>query len=373
MDTMTSMYSWQEVQENWLGGGDLTIPADEITRTFNVVATHFGREWVEETRTLNGAVETGIFPTLRIVALGHRLDSLSGVANSEPLLTKIRNRDVDAKAELTALHLLRFGNPNLQVELEPTVTANGRRPRPDFRIAPHGGDWLYVEIKHPHASQAQTAVSLGLSQLTGLVNGCVGSFALEVFLRRDPTSSEIAQITSLIAGGHQDLSVRRFELPAGLGTLYWNEQAPGMVTLDNHGEPYRPALGATSVVMGSDEHRHITVRWPFTDERACTFLDTAAKQLPKEAAALVMIQTSDAVGAMKAWRALVEASFQPNIRTRISGVCLFRSGFRATDTGGEWRSEVKVIRNPHALISLPEWVTRQMEQFPSDEPDMLPA
>jgi hypothetical protein len=83
-----------------------------------------------------------------------------------------------------------------------------------------------------------------------------------------------------------------------------------------------------------------------------------------------MIYTSGAVGAMKAWRALIEQRLRPNQHTRVSAVCLFSSGQRLTEQGEDWRVECKVIPNPHARFPLPEWITQQLQRFPSDEIDV---
>lgn len=212
---------------------------------------------------------------------------------------------------------------------------------------------LYIEVTNPNTSDAQTDVLNGLQRLTGLVEGCSGSFALEVFLKREPTAAELDLIAAEIEQKHQTAGQSTVELPSGLGTLYWNYQPPGAMILDNHGEPYSPRLSSARVFVGDSQHRHIVVRWPFTDVRAERFIRREATQLATDAPGLIMIFTSGSVGAIKAWRALIERRFQPNLNTRVSAVCLFSSGLRPTERGEDWQPECKIILNPHATHALP--------------------
>ncbi len=292
-------YTWQEIEQEWLGGGLATTP-DEVLTAFNEVASRFGREWVEATRTRNGIASRGASPTLYIVTLARLLHALDGAPNSAALIEKVRRGNLDARAELIAIYLLRSENTEALVEVEPVIRVGGRNRKPDFRTGIHAEPWTYVEVTNPGSSEAQADVRRGLERLTGLVHDCSGSFALEVFLKREPTEAEIDLIANEILQGHQTAGQSAVELRSGLGTLYWNQQPPGAVVLDDHGEPYTPRLGMTSVVAGAGQHRHITVRWPFTDTRAETFIRHEARQLPTDAPGLIMIFTSGTVGAMKA-------------------------------------------------------------------------
>jgi hypothetical protein len=147
--------------------------------------------------------------------------------------------------------------------------------------------------------------------------------------------------------------------------------------LDYHGEPYTPRLSLAKAAgliggghQGIADHRHIVVRWPFTDMRAEDMLNAEAKQLPTDAPGMVMIQTSGAGGAMKAWRGLIHRRFQPTIHTRVSAVCLFTSSVNSAESGGKWQPECKLILNPYARRPLPGWIVDQLEQFPSREIDI---
>lgn len=256
------------------------------------------------------------------------------------------------------------------METEPEIRVGARNRKPDFRVMVTGQPWTYVEVTNPNESGAQRDVLRGIEQLTSLLEECTGSFALEVFLKREPTAAELGELQEHIMRGHRNTARSEVELPLSLGTMYWNHQQPGNAVLENHGEAYTPRLGRMAAVIADGDHRHVMVRWPFTDTRVETFIRHEARQLPTDAPGLIMIQTSGTVGAMKAWCSLIEPRFQPRLHTRVSAVCLFGSAVRPTPAGEEWTPACKIISNPHARFPLPLWITQQLGRFPSDEPDI---
>ncbi len=371
------IYTWQEIEQDWLGGGGgLAAAPDEALAAFNEVAARFGRGWVEATRTRNGVPSRGLAPTLYIVTMARLLRSLDGLPNAAGLLEKVSRESPDARAELVAIDLIRTENPGAIVEVEPEIQVGARHPKPDFRTQVAGDPWTYVEVTNPNASDAQEEVRRGIARLTGLVYACSGTFALEVFLKREPSSAALDLIADTIEHEHRSPGHSAAELPSELGTLYWNYQPPGAIVMDDHGEPYTPRLSAASVALSTDQngnidqHRHIAVRWPFTDARAETFVRHEARQLPTDAPGLIMIYTAGTVGAMKAWRALIERRLQPDLNTRVSAVCLFSSGLWPTEQGEDWKVQCKLILNPHARFPLPRWISEQLERFPSNERDI---
>jgi len=373
-------YTWQDIEQHWLGDGGSSLAAspDEVVSAFNEVAAQFGREWVEVTRTRNGVPSRGLAPTLYIVTMARLLRSLEGLPNAAGLLEKVSSGSADARTELIAIDLIRTENPGAIVEIEPEIQVGARNRKPDFRTQMASEKWwTYVEVTNPNTSDAQEEVRQGLARLTALVRDCSGSFALEVFLKREPSAAELDLIADMIMQEHQARGQAAVELPYDLGTLYWNNKPPGPRGLNDHGEPYTPRLSSGAVAVSTDQHgridqhRHITVRWPFTDVRAETFIRHEARQLPTDAPGLIMIYTSGTVGAMKAWRALIERRLQPNLNTRVSAVCLFSSALRETEQGEDWNVECKLILNPHARFPLPQWIIEQLGRFPSGERDIL--
>jgi hypothetical protein len=364
------VYNWHEIERDWLLGGKLALANDQVLHAFNLVEAQFGRGWIEATRVHGGTITRGTSPTLYVVMLGQLLESLGSAPNAGHLLDKVRDGLPDARAELVAIHLVRAGVPDLELEIEPAVIVGSRNRKPDFRVRKAGQDWTYAEVTQANISRAQADVRGSMEWIAGLVDTLTGTFAVEVFLKREPTPDEVDLISAQIKDRHGEARTEQTDLEGGLGTLYWNAEAPGTLTLNDHGEGYAPRLGLSRVAAVGADKRQIAVRWPFTDARAQAFLDSETKQLPKDAPGLIMIQTAGAVGAMKAWRALIERRFQPTIYTRVSAVCLFSSGQWLTQDGEEWRPQTKLIPNPHARFALPAWLSEQLRRFQSDEPDL---
>jgi hypothetical protein len=69
---------------------------------------------------------------------------------------------------------------------------------------------------------------------------------------------------------------------------------------------------------------------------------------------------------------LIEPRFRPGMHTRVSAVCLFSSGVRASEHSDAWYWDVrtKLILNPHARFPLPQSIVEQLERFPSEEKDI---
>jgi hypothetical protein len=84
-----------------------------------------------------------------------------------------------------------------------------------------------------------------------------------------------------------------------VGTLYLNHTQPGMVIADDHGEPHAPMVGIARSHMEEGRLRHVAVRVAFSDDRADEFLRKEAKQLPKDAPGVVMIDASKATSGMR--------------------------------------------------------------------------
>ena len=282
-------YTCEEIQSDWLGGGGgLALSNQEIVAAFNRVEDQFGREWLETSRTHNGAITRGVHQTLQIASLGIMLQVLDQASDTGGLIARIRDRRDDAWAELCTAYLLSSDKPNVSIECEPEVVVGGHNRKCDLRIRLADDLWAYVEVTvASRNSAAQRAILRNLERLGGLVRECAGNYALEVYLKREPDEAELTLIEDQIRQNHLCGEQAEVELPSDLGTLYWNQQPPGVVILDNHGEPYRPGLAIASAAIIDGEHRHILVRWPYTDMRAEDMLTAEARQLPAEGPGLL--------------------------------------------------------------------------------------
>lgn len=351
-------WRFEEINREWLGGTRLAVPPEVVVEAFNRAERILGREWVQSSRENPGGVARGSAPTLHVISMGQRLAVLEGVAGAAGLIDRIRRGDQSAAAELTALYLLRSTRRAVDVELYPKVVAGESEREADFRIRQGSEPWTYVEVAQPDHSEAAERVRTVLNRVTGLVKAVKKPFALEVFLRREPTDPEVDLLSAKVPEVCQLEGVQREELPGGLGFLLLNPSEPGKIVLHQHpGEADHPRLSAAAVIVGPDEpHRHIAVRIAFADERAEAFLRTEARQLPKDFPGLIMVQMSGAPGGFKSWEPLLRRRFQPALHTRVSAVCLFSSGLVGTAEGEAWLPETKLLINLHAGLSIPSWI-----------------
>jgi len=258
---------------------------------------------------------------------------------------------------VTAVHLIRSGETKATIELGPITQVGTHDRKPDFRLQRDDEPWTYVEVTQPDVAEAQMRAQSMLNRLADLVQPIKKSFSLEVFLRREPTDSEIIALADLVPQFCLLEGDQSKDLP-GLAILSLNASAPGLVVPRDHpGEPNVPRLGYAKAIYGSDEpHRHIAVRMAYADDRAEDFLRKEAKQLPKDSPGLAMVQMSRAPGGIKSWEPILRRRFQPNLHTRVSAVCLFQSGHELTPDGEAWIPETKLISNPHARFPLPAWI-----------------
>lgn len=358
-------WTWEEIDADWLAGGRVAVSPEVITDAFNRVEDLLGRDWLEQPRINSGVIERGSFPTLRIVSMGQRLGSLKSVRHPEKLLERIRTGGTNAEAELTALYLVAAAQTSITLELEPDVTVGGRKRQPDFRVHRPGTPWTYVEVTQPSDSEQQEEVKATLATLSGLLARVKTSFALEVFLRRNPSAAESEYLARYIPTFCQEDGMHLEELPDQLGKLFLNHDEPGRPVVRTHqGEEGLSGSFAIAATRGPDEpHRHVMVRIAFTDDRAAKFLKKKASQLPKERPGLIMIETSNATGAFGSWEPLLTRRFQPHRHTRVSAVCLWRSGQEQAPGGAIWKARTNLLLNPHANFRLPRWITESLARF----------
>ena len=359
-------WTWEQIEQDWLGDGRIAVPHAAAVDAFNRVERVLGREWMTGCRGSTGNA-AGTAPTLCVVTKGQLLLSLDGVRDTEKLLDKIRRGDHSATAELTGIYLLSSGRTDTTVELEPEVSVAGRNKRPDFCISLSGVDGAFVEVTQPNMSEDQVVAHTVLERITAEATRIKKGFALEAFLRRVPTEQEVTEIIARLPTFCIQDGTHRQDL-GNLGFLMLNLDTPGRVEVRSHeGEENRPRLCQAKAISGPDEpHRHIVVRLAFSDERAQQFLEAEAKQLPKETPGLIMMQMSRAPGGFKTWEPILRRRLQPKLHTRVSAICLFQSGLEWTTDGEAWIPHTKLLVNPHAKIPLPEWIVKQLNRFASE-------
>jgi hypothetical protein len=187
-----------EIEAQWLGGGSITLAADQTLAAFNHVESLFGREWMEASRRQHGIVSSGLHMVMDIWTKSERLATLEAIPNHSSLLERLRRNDTDAWAELTAIHIIMLDEDSVLVELEPEVVVDGRQTKPDFRASRLNEPWIYVEVTQPHESLAEQRLYRLLEELTHIPDIGAPSYALEVFLRRQPRPNEVASIVARV-------------------------------------------------------------------------------------------------------------------------------------------------------------------------------
>jgi hypothetical protein len=154
---------------------------------------------------------------------------------------------------------------------------------------------------------------------------------------------------------------QRAELVNGMGFLFLNHVEIGKLAVCEVPQlASTPTIGVTVFFSdpagGGGPHHQVSVRIPFTDDRAEEILKTEAKQLPKDGSGLVMINVSPSPKETPVWVSLVERRFQPKIHTRVSGVCVFSGGMVPVRNQYDWLLQTKLLLNQHAQIQLPDWI-----------------
>jgi hypothetical protein len=360
------MWTWKEISDGWLTGSSIARTEAECVAAFDRVEQVLGRDWIDGVRQ-DG--ETGSAPTLSVVTVGEELASLAGVKNPELLIPKLQAGRRDAFAELAAIHLIRRAETHIAVELEPQV-ATGKRP--DFRIRTGDAPWTYVEVTQTRESEAYVSLIAIANKLSNTVfPGAKGlRFTLELFLLREPTEAEAEALAGRIPEFAGTLS-GTVDLPDDLGRVFINDAAPGRLELKDRGVGSdEPRVGVMQVEGENGQAtRQIAVRIPFTDTRASQFVEAEARQLPKDAPTLIVVDLAGAPGAFRKWEPLIRRRLQPTIHTRIGGVVLLRGGYFTSDRGATAQLDVNPIWNPHARHQLPDWLvdriaTAALIQFP---------
>lgn len=301
-----SQMTWrlEDIERDWIGGkvSALAASPDSVVAAFDRTERTFGREWIEKSRVIAGNTIRGLSPTLRIVNIGRKLVVLENVTDPERLLSRIRNGDLSAEGELTAIYLLCSRNPWIAVELYPRVDTR----EADFRVcAPGEKSWTYVEVTQLSESEAHERAVEIMERLTGVIQPIRLRFALEVFLRREPTQPETDQILAMAPEFCSRSGSQREDLPNSLGFLSLNQSEPGEVG-------------------PSEPKRHISVRMAFSDDRAEAMLNAEARQLAQDAPGLIMAGVARATGAMKTWEPDYCADFN---RRCIQGLVGFAFGW----------------------------------------------
>jgi hypothetical protein len=351
------IWSIGDVEKTLLGqsASVSALPPDEVVAAVNRVENVLGHDWILAERA------TGIAPAMGIIGMGLRLAALDDLANTETLVSNLRQKDQNAEAELTALCLIRGRNSSLELELEPAV---GTR-KADFRVRKVGQSlWTTVEVTQATTSEYQQHLLDILHKILDALKESKSQFSLDVIFRREPREAEITSLRSELPPFCVQSGQQQVTLPDELGFMLLNH------TPISQGQRIEMAgVGPTIGIMmfvgggpGGGPNHKVSVQIPFTDERAEEILRKEAKQLPKDGIGLVMINASGGAGRFQPWASLISKRLQPKIHTRVSGVCLFEGSMVPNGPQYDWLVQTKLVVNDHAGFQLPSWIQATIKE-----------
>ena len=361
-------WTWDVIQKDWLLGGSIGVPPDEIVAAFNTAGRLLGDDWVDQHRKKPNGIVAGALPTLEVVQIGKSLAVVGGCEGVSQLLQRLKSGDRAAFSELKAIYLCSAGI-DAEIEIEPYLQVEMRtrmsERKPDFRIRAPRSTWVYVEVAAPDVSEARQEAERVMQELASIFSMVPDNTALDLFLRRDPTQAEVELLKADMVRYAQSAVACDYDEP-GLAIISVNMSHPSFMEPRDFGdELYTPRLGLarSEGKAGSPATKRVSVRYPYSDERAKEFLKQEAKQLSREEPGLIMLSLNQAPGAFKIWNPLLHRCLQPNQRTRVSGICLFQSGIETTNAGQNCVFHTSVIENQHALHSLPTWLIDSLKRF----------
>jgi hypothetical protein len=185
---------------------------------------------------------------------------------------------------------------------------------------------------------------------------------LEVVLWREPTEGEedtlvreACKACSLAESNRQDV--------ADLASILVKPGDAAVVVPSILPEDDGTRMTLSQSIVGPGEpNRQIVVRLPYADERAEDVLTAKARQLPKDASGLVMVDAGREPTAFDSWAKQVPRRFSPSQHTRVGGVLLFMTAITCTAQGVRFLPYLKLIPNPHARIPLPAWISDVVEE-----------
>jgi hypothetical protein len=353
----------QEIEEQWFAGARLNWPAADVERAFDVATQLRGQDWVLGAEVDQPLLQFpgigrrgGYSEFLRVYWFGIRMASVLGAKGADELIRRVTVNDPDADEEATAIHLLRSWESPTDLEIEPDIKVGERDKKPDFRIRHNPGPWIYVEVTRLHRSGASTRVQELLVRISKRMMEVERSFVLEVILNREPAEEEEEMIVNAAAKAC-DASPGHELTVTDVASILIKAGDPGVVVPSPTPDDSRPRMAMSSSVVGAGTaNRQLIARVPFADERAEEILKREAKQLPKDACGLVMVNVNLQPTAFESWSQRVPERFTPGQHTRVAGVILFMHATSPAEQGLVWLPYLRLIVNPNAKKPLPSWV-----------------
>ena len=225
---------------------------------FDCVEKHLGAEWLTA-RHLRGS---GPGPTLDLVLLGECLAGIETLQGFELLVEKVRTGDFSALSEMEAVQMFRLMG-GVEIELAPELSVGTATKKPDFRVRRGGERWTYVEVTHPDTSDTAMAAQNLLQRLQGVAR-VRREFSLEIFLRREPTTTEELALLAAASGLADSERFETIDLPQLALITKQPFNGPVVTPLNHPNEDNNsPRFGAATGVLGgngTEPQRLVSVR-----------------------------------------------------------------------------------------------------------------
>jgi hypothetical protein len=342
--------SRSEIEERWLGHPLQDSEAGSILECFNRVEQMLGRPWLE------ASVQPGVVgpsQLLPIYRLGDQLSVLARATGAEKLIRRLQAREPASFSELHSIALCVDGT-DAEIEIEPLAPVGDSGKVPDFRIRRPTEEWVWVEVTQPSYSESAQIAQSAAASLRDLLTDIPDGMEVQIRFRCEPSDADFTSVRTEAGRAGLDETIDRPNF-----VIHTRAAKPVLTPIgsDEHG---RPIFGKWLFRVNGENRASLSMRVPYTDLRGQQVIDAEARQLPKEGPGLICIAT----GHGKYWRSLIERSFSPTIRRRISGVLLFESGVVIGDHGIELRTAGRLLSNPHARQPLPSWLETSFDRLP---------
>lgn len=357
------LWNRERLEAEWIGApiealGDRAASA---VSAFDCVEKHLGADWILQ-RHIHAS---GIAPTIGIVFLGECLAAVEGLQGCGRLIEKVRHNDFSALSEMEAVRMFRLMG-DVEIELEPALRVGEATKKPDFRVRRADERWTYVEVTHPDVSVSAVAAQTLLKRLQGVV-AIRREFSMEIFVRCEPSTTEEKAILAAATGLADSERFETVDLPELALITKQPFTGPIVIPLDHPGEDNKcPRFGAATSVHcsdGTEPQRLVSVRMPFSDDRADSFLKSEAKQLSRSERGLIMMDMKATRSGVKGWVPLLSRRLQPNLHTRVGGICLFARGIELAPPSFQLLFDFASIENPHAHQKLPPWIFEEFRKM----------
>ena len=343
--------SRSEIEERWLGQPLHENEAETILESFNRVEQILGRAWIEASLA-PGIVGPSV--ALPIYFLGIQLDVLSGAKGAEKLIQRLQAREPAALSELHSIALC-VGSNNVELEIEPPATVGDAEKVPDFRLRHPGDEWVWVEVTRPNYSESAQIAQKAAASLRDLLAMIPDGMELQIRFRSEPSDADLNSVRAEV--GHATIN-QTIDRPTFI--IHTSTATPVLTPIGDD-EQGRPIFGNAVGRVSGENRALLSVRVPYTDLRGQQVIDAEARQLPREGPGLICIATAHG----KYWQALIERSYSPTIRRRISGVLLFQTGLLLGEHGIELQTAGRLLSNLHARVPLPSWLEASLHRLPA--------